>query len=202
MQWTMTGTVSRIAIRPDQRCTTGIQAGAAPRIIREPVTSWTTANTAAAVVSQALAYSGEEKPATSSAYLVGWCSPAYSPSTRATAQPLSRATTSGLAYWSRARGTAVCSLVIAHVPFARRVVFPPRVRRGRSWADDGVLAGDGRGLKAAAVEGEATVAEVERRRGVPGLTGHGHSELGPVREHRPADPGGQPVDGDPRLVDA
>src|SRR5271157_3695539 len=102
MQWMMTGTVSRIAIRPDQRCTTGIQAGAPLRTIRVPVTSWTTANTAAAVVSQALAYNGEEKPPTSSAYLLGWCSLAYAPSTTATAQPLSKATTSGLAYWSRA----------------------------------------------------------------------------------------------------
>jgi ABC-type proline/glycine betaine transport system substrate-binding protein len=94
--------VSRIAIRPDQRCTVAIQAGAACRVIRAAVMSWTTANTTAAVVSQALAYNGEEKPPTSSAYLVGWCSLAYKPSTRATPQPLSRATRSGLAYWSRA----------------------------------------------------------------------------------------------------
>jgi hypothetical protein len=32
------------------------------------------ASTTAAVVSQALAYSGEEKPAMSRAYLAGWCS--------------------------------------------------------------------------------------------------------------------------------
>src|ERR1700689_4218443 len=112
MQWMMTGTVSRIAIRPDQRCTVAIQAGALGRMIRVPVISWTIANTTAMVVSQALAYNGEEKPPTSSAYLVGWCSLAYKPSTKATAQPLSRASRSGLAYWSRAGYAATGSLVI------------------------------------------------------------------------------------------
>src|SRR5271170_8282879 len=112
MHWMMTGTVSRIAIRPDQRCRAVIQAaGAGRRVIREPVMSCTMANTTAAVVSQALAYSGEEKPATSREYLAGWCSRAYSPSARATAQPLSRATRRGLAYWSRAGETAAVWLV-------------------------------------------------------------------------------------------
>src|SRR5580658_9360552 len=115
MQWMMTGTVSRIAIRPDQRCTVAIQAGAPGRTIRAPVASWTIANTTAMVVSQALAYNGEEKPPTSSAYVVGWCSLAYRPSARATPQPLSRTTRSGLAYWSRAGYAATGSLVIARL---------------------------------------------------------------------------------------
>src|ERR1700677_274504 len=174
-----TGTVSRIAIRPAQRCRVAIQAGAAGRrTIREPVISWTTANAAAAVVSQALAYRGEEKPATSSAYPVGWCNLAYSPSARATAQPLARAARSGLAYWSRAGETAAGWLVVAQVPFARRGVLRPR--RGRSRADHRLVAGHGSGPEAGPAQGEAVVAEVERRRSVSGRAGHGHTELGPV----------------------
>src|ERR1700722_2318744 len=202
MQWMMTGTVSRMAIRPDHRCTVASQAAPAGRRIRAAVASWTHANTTAPVDSQALAYSGLEKPPTSMANPVGWCSLAYTPSRTATAQPPSRETTIGVANWPLAGPAVVCSLVIAEPSSHTGWFWPPRARRGRSRADDGVRAGDERGREARAVEREAAVAEVERRGRELGGPLHGHPDLGAVGQHGPADPGGEPVDLDPGLVDA
>ena len=52
--------------------TAAVPAVAPGRTTRKPVTTWTTANAIAAVVSQALAYSGPENPATSRENPVGW----------------------------------------------------------------------------------------------------------------------------------
>src|ERR1700678_4245427 len=93
---------------------------------------------------------------------VGWCTLAYTPSAIATAQPPSREMTIGVASRSRAGLAVVCSLVIAEVS-SRTVGFSSlRIRRGRSWADDGAGAGDERGRETGAADGEAVIAEVER----------------------------------------
>src|SRR5215470_7242110 len=67
MQCTTTGTVSRIAIRPEDRCRGAIQEAASRLPARRPVPTCTTANAVANVVSQALAYSALEKPTMSRA---------------------------------------------------------------------------------------------------------------------------------------
>src|SRR5580693_2903950 len=192
MQWMRTGTVSRIATRPDQRCTVAVHAGADARNIRVPVTTWTMANTTANVVSQAFAYSGEENPAMSRENPLGWCTLAYTPIARATAQPPSSAMMSGLAYLSRVGPTAVSGGMVV-------IGRAPPAHGDGSWAHDGVVTGDRRGLEAGAAVGEGESGEVERRRGAVGIPGHGHPGLRPVGQHRPADPGRQPVDQDPGL---
>ena len=100
---------------------------------------------------------------------MGWCSLAYSPSTRATAQPLSRATRSG-------QGVLVAGRVGGRL-LARHRAGPPPASCGSpgpgSRADHGVVAGDGGGRETGAAHGEAVVAQVERRRGVLGRAGDG-----------------------------
>src|SRR3712207_4212531 len=134
--------------------------------IRPAVSSWTTARTAATVVSHAFTYSGPENPTTLRAYPAGSCSRPYTPSATATAAPTRTKVSRGRRYRSRvAPASSVVAVMTTPAPRARgwqlRGTGPP------SLAHHGVGPVDGGGLLGGPVEREGGVLQVQRRGRAP-----------------------------------